>query len=99
LARPASAVEQGVTFFDTAEVYGPFTHEELVGDAPAPFQDKVAFAAKVGSDCGVGKQADLNSQPEHIRQVVEASLKRLEPWRIGSFAFPIGAALAKMHQR
>ena len=72
-----SAVEQGVTFFDTAEVYGPFTNEELVGEALAPFRRQVAIATKFGFDCDSGKQGGLNSQPAHIRQVVEASLKRL----------------------
>jgi aryl-alcohol dehydrogenase-like predicted oxidoreductase len=73
-----SAVEQGVTFFDTAEVYGPFTNEELVGEALAPFRDKVVIATKFGFDCDAGKQGGLNSQPQHIRQVVDASLKRLK---------------------
>ena len=73
-----SAVEQGVTFFDTAEVYGPFTNEELVGEALAPFRGKVVIATKFGFDCDAGKQGGLNSQPQHIRQVVEASLKRLK---------------------
>jgi aryl-alcohol dehydrogenase-like predicted oxidoreductase len=73
-----SAVEQGVTFFDTAEVYGPFTNEELVGEALAPFRGKVVIATKFGFDCDAGKQSGLNSQPQHIRQVVEASLKRLK---------------------
>jgi aryl-alcohol dehydrogenase-like predicted oxidoreductase len=73
-----SAVEQGVTFFDTAEVYGPFTNEELVGEALAPFRDKVVIATKFGFDCDAGKQGGLNSQPEHIRKVVDASLKRLK---------------------
>ena len=73
-----SAVEQGVTFFDTAEVYGPFTNEELVGEALAPFRGKVVIAAKFGFECDAGKQGGLNSQPQHIRQVVEASLKRLK---------------------
>jgi len=73
-----SAVEQGVTFFDTAEVYGPFTNEELVGEALAPFRGKVVIATKFGFDCDSGQQGGLNSQPEHIRQVVEASLKRLK---------------------
>src|SRR5512136_325471 len=72
-----AAVEQGVTFFDTAEVYGPFTNEELVGEALAPFRGKVVIATKFGFDCDAGKQGGLNSQPQHIRQVVEASLKRL----------------------
>jgi aryl-alcohol dehydrogenase-like predicted oxidoreductase len=73
-----SAVEQGVTFFDTAEVYGPFTNEELVGEALAPFCGRVVIATKFGFDCDSGKQGGLNSRPEHIKQVVEASLKRLK---------------------
>src|ERR1022692_2514777 len=73
-----SAVEQGVTFFDTAEVYGPFTNEELVGEALAPFRRQVVIATKFGFDCENGKQGGLNSQPAHIRQVVEGSLKRLK---------------------
>jgi aryl-alcohol dehydrogenase-like predicted oxidoreductase len=73
-----SAVEQGITFFDTAEVYGPFTNEELVGEALAPFRSQVVIATKFGFDCEGGKQGDLNSRPEHIKQVVEASLKRLK---------------------
>jgi aryl-alcohol dehydrogenase-like predicted oxidoreductase len=73
------AVERGVTFFDTAEVYGPFTNEELVGEALAPFRGKVAIATKFGFklDPNTGKQAGLDSRPEHIKQVAEASLKRL----------------------
>src|SRR5512137_1599325 len=73
-----SAVEQGVTFFDTAEVYGPFTNEELVGEALAPFRGKVVIATKFGFDCDGGQQGGLNSRPAHIKQVVEASLKRLK---------------------
>ncbi len=73
-----SAVEQGVTFFDTAEVYGPFTNEELVGEALAPFRGKVVIATKFGFDLESGKQGGLNSRPDHIKQVVEASLKRLK---------------------
>jgi aryl-alcohol dehydrogenase-like predicted oxidoreductase len=73
-----SAVEQGVTFFDTAEVYGPFTNEELVGEALAPFRGKVVIATKFGFDCDSGKQGGLNSRPEHIKQVVDASLRRLK---------------------
>src|SRR5260221_70295 len=74
-----SAVERGVTFFDTAEVYGPFTNEELVGEALAPFRAQVAIATKFGFnlDPNTGKQVGLNSRPEHIKQVAEASLKRL----------------------
>jgi aryl-alcohol dehydrogenase-like predicted oxidoreductase len=73
-----SAVEQGVTFFDTAEVYGPFTNEELVGEALAPLRSQVVIATKFGFDCDSGKPGGLNSQPAHIKQVVEASLKRLQ---------------------
>ena len=73
-----SAVEQGVTFFDTAEVYGPFTNEELVGEALAPFRGQVVIATKFGFDCDSGKQGGVTSQPERIKRVVEASLKRLK---------------------
>src|SRR5689334_15694881 len=66
-----SAVELGVTFFDTAEVYGPFTNETLVGEALAPFRGKVVIATKFGFDYDSGKQGGLNSQPEHIKKVVE----------------------------
>ena len=73
-----SAVDLGVTFFDTAEVYGPFTNEDLVGEALAPFRDRVVIATKFGFHIDAeGKQAGLNSRPEHIREVAEASLKRL----------------------
>jgi aryl-alcohol dehydrogenase-like predicted oxidoreductase len=73
------AVERGVTFFDTAEVYGPFTNEELVGEALAPFREQVVIATKFGFkiDPNTGKQVGLDSRPEHIKQVAEASLKRL----------------------
>ena len=74
-----SAVEQGVTFFDTAEVYGPHINEELVGEALAPFRGKVAIATKFGFKPDAdGKWTDLDSRPEHIREVAEASLKRLK---------------------
>ncbi len=73
-----SAVESGVTFFDTAEIYGPFTNEELVGEALAPYLDKVVIATKFGFDIKNGKEVGLNSRPEHIRQAVEDSLKRLK---------------------
>jgi aryl-alcohol dehydrogenase-like predicted oxidoreductase len=76
-----SAVERlGVTFFDTAEAYGPFTNEELVGEALAPFREKVVIATKFGFDFDpkTGKQRGLDSRPEHIKQVAEASLKRLK---------------------
>jgi len=76
-----TAVERGVTFFDTAEVYGPFTNEELVGEALAPFRDQVVIATKFGfapdPNGGPGWTA-LNSRPEHIKEVAEASLKRLK---------------------
>jgi aryl-alcohol dehydrogenase-like predicted oxidoreductase len=75
-----AAVERGVTFFDTAEVYGPFANEELVGEALAPFRSKVVIATKFGFniDPNTGKQAGLDSRPEHIKEVAEASLKRLK---------------------
>jgi len=74
-----SAVERGVTFFDTAEVYGAYTNEELVGEALGPFRDKVAIATKFGFKIDPqGKQAGLDSRPEHIKEVAEASLKRLK---------------------
>lgn len=75
-----AAVERGVTFFDTAEVYGPFTNEELVGEALAPFREQVVIATKFGFklDPSTGKQAGLDSRPEHIKEVAEASLKRLK---------------------
>ncbi|MGA7513094.1 MAG: aldo/keto reductase, partial [Candidatus Sulfotelmatobacter sp.] len=77
-----AAVDRGITFFDTAEVYGPFTNEELVGEALAPFRGKVVIATKFGFDLG-GKDnrpgvAGVNSQPEHIKQAVEGSLQRLK---------------------
>lgn len=72
------AVELGITFFDTAEVYGPYFNEELVGEALEPFKGEVAVATKFGADIGPGKTPlDLNSRPEHIKEVAEASLKRL----------------------
>ena len=76
------AVELGVTFFDTAEVYGPFTNEEVVGEALAPVRDQVVIATKFGFNIGTGYSTALNSRPEHIREVVEASLKRLRTDRI-----------------
>ena len=79
------AVERGVTFFDTAEVYGPYTNEELVGEALAPFRDRVVIATKFGFDLnpdfdprGMKGLPGLNSRPEHIKQAVEGSLKRLK---------------------
>jgi aryl-alcohol dehydrogenase-like predicted oxidoreductase len=77
-----AAVERGITFFDTAEVYGPFTNEELVGEALAPFRKQVVIATKFGFDLSGSDNrpgaAGLNSRPEHIRQAVEGSLKRLK---------------------
>src|SRR5580692_11172580 len=76
-----SAVERGITFFDTAEVYGPFTNEELVGEALAPLRDQVVIATKFGfkpDPNGGPRWIGLDSRPEHIKQVVEASLKRLK---------------------
>jgi aryl-alcohol dehydrogenase-like predicted oxidoreductase len=76
----AAAVDRDITFFDTAEVYGPFTNEELVGDALAPFREQVVIATKFGFklDPATGKQAGLDSRPVHIKEVAEASLKRLK---------------------
>jgi len=72
------AVERGVTFFDTAEIYGPFTNEELVGEALAPMRERVVIATKFGFKFGPkGEQIGLDSRPEHIKEVAEASLKRL----------------------
>ncbi|MBR1211121.1 aldo/keto reductase [Bradyrhizobium sp. JYMT SZCCT0180] len=80
IALIRAAVERGVTFFDTAEVYGPFTSEELVGEALAPVRDQVVIATKFGFDIDpeTGAQSGLSSRPEHIKQVAEASLKRLK---------------------
>jgi aryl-alcohol dehydrogenase-like predicted oxidoreductase len=73
-----AAVERGVTFFDTAEIYGPYTNEELVGEALAPFRKDVVIATKFGFRIENGKPAGLDSRPEHIRQVADESLKRLK---------------------
>jgi aryl-alcohol dehydrogenase-like predicted oxidoreductase len=82
-----AAVERGVTFFDTAEVYGPFINEELVGEALAPFREQVVIATKFGFklDPNTGKQAGLDSRPEHIKEVAEGSLKRLKVETIDLF--------------
>jgi aryl-alcohol dehydrogenase-like predicted oxidoreductase len=72
-----AAVAHGVTLFDTAEIYGPFRNEELVGEALAPFRGQVAIATKFGFKIADGKQAGLDSRPKHIKEVAEASLKRL----------------------
>jgi aryl-alcohol dehydrogenase-like predicted oxidoreductase len=82
-----TAVDRGITFFDTAEVYGPFTNEELVGEALAPFRGRVVIATKFGFDLTGSDHrpgaAGLNSRPDHIRQAVEGSLKRLKSRRHG----------------
>ena len=87
IALIRSAVERGITFFDTAEVYGPFTNEELVGEALAPVREQVVIATKFGFDLDpkTGQQQGLDSRPDHIRQVAEASLKRLKTDRIDLF--------------
>lgn len=77
IALIRAAVEQGVTLFDTAEIYGPYLNEDVVGEALAPFRDKVVIATKFGFDCDRPGQV-LNSRPEHIRSSVEGSLKRLK---------------------
>ncbi len=81
IALIAKAVERGVTFFDTAEAYGPFMNEELIGDALAPFRDRVVIATKFGFDIDPRtgeRRAGVNSRPEHVKAVAEASLKRLK---------------------
>ncbi len=75
-----AAVERGVTFFDTAEVYGPFANEELVGEGLAPFREQVVIATKFGfkpASTGDSRWSELDSRPEHVKEVAEASLKRL----------------------
>src|SRR5439155_26071 len=87
IALIRAAVERGVTFFDTAEIYGPFTNEELVGEALAPFRGRVVIATKFGFkiDPNTGKSVGLDSRPAHIKEVAEASLKRLKTDRIDLF--------------
>jgi aryl-alcohol dehydrogenase-like predicted oxidoreductase len=85
IALIRAAVERGVTFFDTAEVYGPFTNEELVGEGLELFQNDVVIATKFGFDLGSGGSGGLNSRPERIRQVAEDSLKRLRVEAIDLF--------------
>jgi aryl-alcohol dehydrogenase-like predicted oxidoreductase len=80
-----AAVDRGVTFFDTAEVYGPYTNEDLVGEALEPVRDQVAIATKFGFNIEQGKMAGLNSRPSQIRAVADASLKRLRTDRIDLF--------------
>jgi len=77
IALVRAAVERGVTFFDTAEAYGPYVNEELLGEALAPFRDRVVIATKFGFKFDNGKSVGLDSRPAHIREVAEASLKRL----------------------
>jgi aryl-alcohol dehydrogenase-like predicted oxidoreductase len=87
IALIRAAADQGVTFFDTAEAYGPFTNEELVGEALAPVRDQIVIATKFAFDIDpvTGQRHGLNSRPEHIRQVADASLKRLKTDRIDLF--------------
>jgi aryl-alcohol dehydrogenase-like predicted oxidoreductase len=80
-----AAVDRGVTFFDTAEAYGPYVNEEIVGEALSPVRDQVVIATKFGFKFEDGKQAGLESRPAHIRDVAEASLKRLKTDRIDLF--------------
>src|SRR5437867_4904427 len=78
IAIVRAAVDGGVTFFDTAEAYGPFTNEELVGEALAPVRDRVVIATKFGFTFEHGKQTGMDSRPAHIREVADASLRRLK---------------------
>ncbi len=78
IALIRAAVDRGITFFDTAEAYGPFINEELVGEAFAPIRDQVAIATKFDFDLETKQRQGLNSRPEHVKQVAEASLKRLK---------------------
>jgi len=85
IALLRAAVDGGITFFDTAEAYGPYTNEELVGEALAPVRDRVMIATKFGFKLEDGKSVGLDSRPAHIREVAEASLKRLRTDRIDLF--------------
>jgi aryl-alcohol dehydrogenase-like predicted oxidoreductase len=85
IALMREAVDRGVTFFDTAEVYGPFINEELVGEALAPVRDRVVIATKFGFRIEDGKQVGLDGRPSHIREVADASLRRLRTDRIDLF--------------
>src|SRR5215471_3762528 len=82
IALIRAAVEHGVTFFDTAQVYGPFTNEDLVGEALEPVRDRVVIATKFGWELETGENRGLNSRPETIRRSVEGSLERLRTERI-----------------
>src|SRR3984957_16105837 len=84
IALVRAAVDRGITFFDTAEAYGPFVNEELVGEALAPVRDRVVIATKFGFQ-GADSKVGMDSRPERIRQVAEASLKRLRTDRIDLF--------------
>src|SRR3984957_19249337 len=85
IALIRAAVDRGISFFDTAEIYGPYPNEELVGEALGPFHGRVAIATKFGFKIEAGKQTGLDSRPEHIREVAEASLKRLKVESIDLF--------------
>jgi len=78
IALMRQAIEQGITFFDTAEVYGPYNNEELLGEALAPFRKDVVIATKFGFNIQGGKMVGVNSRPEQIRKAVEGSLKKVE---------------------
>ncbi len=80
-----AAVDRGVTFFDTAEVYGPYVNEELVGEALAPYRDEVVIATKFGFSLDGGRQSGLDSRPQHVKEVADASLRRLGTDRIDLF--------------
>src|SRR6187455_947305 len=85
IALIREAVDRGVTLFDTAEAYGPFANEELVGEALAPVRDRVVIATKFGFEIKDGKQTGIDSRPSHIREVAEASLRRLRTDAIDLF--------------
>src|SRR5438874_5818913 len=85
IALIRAAFDRGVTFFDTAEAYGPFTNEALVGEALAPFRDRAVIATKFGFKFESGQQRGVDSRPAHIKDVADASLKRLETDRIDLF--------------
>jgi len=85
IALIRAAIDRGIAFFDTAEAYGPFANEELVGEALAPVRDQVVIATKFGFKFEGGKQAGLDSRPAHIKQVADAALERLQTDRIDLF--------------
>jgi aryl-alcohol dehydrogenase-like predicted oxidoreductase len=95
LAIIRAAFDDGVTLFDTAEAYGPFTNEELVGEALGPVRDQVVIATKFGFKFENGKQAGLDSRPSHIREVAEASLKRLKTDRIDLLYQPVSTRMSR----